>query len=511
MDKNIDLISNPKKSLWKLSVPLMAFCIFDAIYGLVDMLWVSRISVEAFYAIGISIPITSLIFSFGDSIGQGTNSMISRFIGSGDYESGYNTLIHGIIIANIVWLILLALFLFTRGILFNINPKDSYILIFDYLAPMVFFAYIFILNNLFSETFQAEGNSHTPTILIVGSSILNIILDPIFIFYFNMGIKGAAYASVLSSLIAFIILLYFYLSGRTKIPLSLKYFKYNSYIIIEIFKVTLPNFIDDAYWSFAMSYVNILLIMTMGEMGPIIYSVSDKIRTLLIAPIRGFSRGLMSISGHLFGAELFDEIEEMFNYALKISICTSLIIMIVFLLIRNQVFALLSITGMEETIFWITIGGIIVITTSAITRISTKMLDGFGKSLYTLLITSCKLVFEAIIIYRLANYIPNDYPILIGIIISDALFSLIYYKFLKYLFNHFDEEYKLKYTVRTFTIKRKDKVQKILAKRREKIKQRREGSRERRGIIQKKKEAISAKAQEKKEAINERKEKRNNQ
>ena len=66
------------------------------------MLWVSQIGIEAFYAIGVSIPISSLIFSFGDSIGQGTNSMMSRFIGSGDYEGAYNTLIHGIIITNII-------------------------------------------------------------------------------------------------------------------------------------------------------------------------------------------------------------------------------------------------------------------------------------------------------------------------------------------------------------------------------------------------------------------------
>ena len=83
MHEEIDLVSQPKSSFWKLSIPIIAFCIFDAIYGIVDMLWVSQIGVEAFYAIGISIPISSLIFSFGDSIGQGTNSLMSRFIGSG--------------------------------------------------------------------------------------------------------------------------------------------------------------------------------------------------------------------------------------------------------------------------------------------------------------------------------------------------------------------------------------------------------------------------------------------
>ena len=86
MDRNIDLVSLPKKSFWKLSIPLVIYCIFDAVYGIVDMVWVSQISVEAFYALGVSVPIVSLIFTIGDSIGKGTNSMMSRFLGSGNYE-----------------------------------------------------------------------------------------------------------------------------------------------------------------------------------------------------------------------------------------------------------------------------------------------------------------------------------------------------------------------------------------------------------------------------------------
>ena len=474
MNEKIDLVSLPKKSFWKLSIPIVAFCIFDAIYGIVDMLWVSKISVEAFFAIGVSIPITTLIFSFGDSIGQGTNSMISRFIGSGDYESAYNTLMHGIFITNIVWIILVMILLFARGILFNLDSKDSYILIFDYLVPIVIFAYVFMMNNLFSETFQAEGNSSTPTILIIASNILNIILDPIFIFDLNLGIKGAAYASVLSSLMVFVVLLFLYFSGRTKIPLSYKYFKFRSYILVEIFKVTLPNFIDDAIWSFSMSFINGILLVTMGEMGPILYSVSNKLRSLLISPVKGYGRGLMSVTGHLFGAESFDKLEDMFNYVIKVSVYTSLAIMIAFIFIRNYAFSLFSITGMEDRIFWIAVGGTVIVTTSAVSRIASKMLDGFGKSLYSLAITIIKVAFECILIYYLAKLMPDGYPVLIGIAISEIFSSIIYYKFLKYLFKHFGEEYKFKYTVKTFTIKRKDKREKLKEQRRQRRQQRKQ-------------------------------------
>ncbi len=156
MHEEIDLVSHPKSSFWKLSIPIIAFCIFDAIYGIVDMLWVSQISVEALYAIGISMPISSLIFSFGDSIGQGTNSMMSRFIGSGDYESAYNTLIHGILITNIIWLIVMLCLAFAQGVLYNLKQGDSYILIFDYLVPIIIFAYVFMLTNMFLKHYRQK-------------------------------------------------------------------------------------------------------------------------------------------------------------------------------------------------------------------------------------------------------------------------------------------------------------------------------------------------------------------
>ena len=117
---------------------------------------------------------------------------MSRFIGSGDYESAYNSLIHGMILSNIICLVIILCALFAQGILFYINQNQTYLLAFDYLISIVIFAYIFIFVNLFSETLQAEGNSRIPTIVMISCNILNMIFDPIFIFNLNLGIKGAA-------------------------------------------------------------------------------------------------------------------------------------------------------------------------------------------------------------------------------------------------------------------------------------------------------------------------------
>lgn len=144
MNEKIDMVSLPKKSFWQLSIPIIAFCIFDAIYGIVDMAWVSQISVHASFAVGVSVPFVSLIFSFGDSIGQGANSLMSRFMGVDDYESAYNTLIHGIILTNIIWIFIVICALFAQGILYSVDQTESYLLVWDYLIPIIAFAYIFM-------------------------------------------------------------------------------------------------------------------------------------------------------------------------------------------------------------------------------------------------------------------------------------------------------------------------------------------------------------------------------
>lgn len=209
--------------------------------------------------------------------------------------------------------------------------------------------------------------------------ILNIILDPIFIFNLNLGIKGAVYATVISTFLVFIALVYWYLSGWTKVPLSVKYFKFHSYIFVEIFKVALPNFLDDLLWCIATSFINSILILTMGAIGPILYSVSNKLKTLLIAPVRGFGRALVSVTGHLFGANKFGDLEGMFNYVLKISVAVTLVVMIVVIFLRDYIFCLFSVTGIETEVALIVGVGTILMISLPFSMISAKMLDGFGR------------------------------------------------------------------------------------------------------------------------------------
>lgn len=142
----------------------------------------------------------------------------------------------------------------------------------------------FLLCNVLCETFQSEGNSKTPVKIMIFTNILNLILDPIFIFTFNMGISGAAYATIVSTLISVLFFIYLYLTGKTKIPLSLKYFKPNLHIVFEIFKVSIPNTLEDNL-AFILQTTIVSTIFNSKQTGLVLYAVSIRIREFLRAPI----------------------------------------------------------------------------------------------------------------------------------------------------------------------------------------------------------------------------------
>lgn len=437
--KNIDLISLPKKSFWKLSIPITIFLLFEAFYSIGDMIWLCELSEDALFAVGTSAPLILFISAFGDSIGQGTNSIMTRFIGSNDYESSYNSLMHGIILGLAIW-ILFAWFIHlldTTLAMMMIKEDLDYIL--AYLNPMFLFSGFFIFSNIFCETLQAEGNAKTPVIIMVLSNIVNLALDPILIFTFNMGVSGAAYASLFSSALCMLTFLYLYIKGKTKIPLSLKYFKFRTHILYEIFKVAIPNLIEDSSTCFTAIFFNAYLFGTIGDIGIILYAVSIKIRDFLRSPIKGMGRGLMSVTGHLFGAKEIHKLNEMYMYVLKVSLYASIIIAVAFFLLREPVFEAFEIVNMPTSIFYIALYGIIIIAAYPFINISSKMLNGFGKSYYSLFFSILKYTTQIALIIILSESFKQSYSVLVGITLGEIIFAAVYFICIKLLVKRFEK------------------------------------------------------------------------
>ena len=428
--EKIDMVSVPKKSFWRLTGPIIAFVLFNAIYGIIDLYWVSKLDSVSFYAASASIPIFTLICAIGDSVGQGTNSLMSRSIGANNYENAYDTIFHGIIICLVVWTLLALSLPLLDDFLIFLKLDKSIEVIVSYLAPMFLFSICFIAPNFFSETLQSEGDSRRPTIIIIFCNILNLVLDPILIFNLNWGIVGAAYATIISSLVSAVLLLYLYLAKKTKVPLRFRFSKLRPHIFFEILNVAVPNFFKDSLFCTMALFVNGILLKEIGEIGVLLYSTSIKLQDLFITPIKAYGRGLMSVTGQLFGSKNIGKLENMYHYVLKIAIVTILIISILFVIFRDFIYSAFSICGMTLAVEHIAICGTVILTGMAISMITSKMLDGFGKSYYNLLFTGLLIVLQVVVISIIDTVLLHGDSVLIGILISEVISTAIYYVFL---------------------------------------------------------------------------------
>ena len=433
MVNNVDFNSDPKKVFWQFTRPLLILTLFEAGYSFVDIFWVSQMNSESFFAIGVAVPLVTLIINFGKAVGVGTNSIMSREIGDDDYIDSYNSILHGIAAGLILGLLIMLSTLFLKYILIYMGATSSMDLSMQYLTPIFLCPFVFIFSNFFASTLQAEGNSKTPTQLLILTNVLNLILDPIFIFVLGWGVSGVSYATILSSGITAVYLLHWYMSGKSEVPLNFKYFKPG--IVYDIFLVAIPNFLIDSLWCISMLFFNKILILQLGQIGVLLYSTASRIESILISPQKAFGRGLISVCGHLYGAHRIDELEDLYHYVLKKAILIALISTVIFFFIRDYGFALFSVTGAPESVFYIALAAIVIIPFNEVSVMSGKMLDGMGKSYYELSFTIGIIIYEIGIVTLLAPIFKHGVCVLLGILIGEVTFAIVYYILLKHLFN----------------------------------------------------------------------------
>ena len=425
-----EFVSNPKETFWMLTTPLLLLSIFEACYSFVDVFWVSQMNSESFFAIGVAVPLVTLICGFGKSLGVGTNSLISREIGEGNIDSTYNSILHGIVACFVLGCIIMISSLFLPNILTLIGATSSMDLSMKYLTPIFLCPFVFLFSNLFVSTLQAEGNSRTTTAILIFTNILNLILDPIFIFVLNWGVAGVSFATILSSLVTTLYLLYWYLSGKTKVVLNIKYFKPG--ILYQIFIVAIPNFLTDSLSCILGLFFNKILILQLGQIGVLLYSTASRIQSLIISPQKAFGRALLTVSGHLYGAKKLDDLKRIYTYVLKISMSIALITTVVFFFIRDYGFALFSVTGAETSVFYIALAAIIIIPVTEISEMSEKVLDGMGKSYYALILTVGVIIYEILLVLLLEPIFTSGVCVLLGILIGEVTLAIVYYA----LFSH---------------------------------------------------------------------------
>lgn len=313
------------KLLLNLSVPATVGMFVNALYNLVDTIFVGRgVGAIAIGGLTVAFPIQMVIMAFAMMIGIGAASAISRSLGEknierADYVAG-NSFLCVIISSAIISTLGL---IFTEPIL-RIFGSTETILPYakDYITIIlwgsIFFSFGMSSNNLI----RAEGNAKVAMATMLIGAILNIILDPIFIFIFKLGVKGAALATIISQFISFLYILTYLYSGKSSLKIKLHHLKPKINIIKEIFAVGSAAFSRQISGSVVAIVVNNSLRFFGGDIALIIVGILHRVTMFVFMPLFGVIQGMQPIVGFNYGAKKLDRVKE----AVKLSLITTIVI-----------------------------------------------------------------------------------------------------------------------------------------------------------------------------------------
>ena len=255
------LITNPKKSIIGLSIPMILSLFLTMINNLADAMWVSGLGSDALAAIGIVTPLFIIIIGLGIGLSAGVNSTIARFIGKGDLKNAGNGATHGVILSIIVSIVIPGLILlFLDPLLIAIGGANVLGLAHEYGVYIIAGGFTIIVQNIYCGIYRSENKGVKATLPIGVAAALNIILDPIFIYNMNMGVAGAAIATVLANFIGLLMYLYWaYLKKDTDI--DVRSYSRNVSIYKDIISVGIPASAEQIIMSLFSMVVNIILVM----------------------------------------------------------------------------------------------------------------------------------------------------------------------------------------------------------------------------------------------------------
>ena len=312
-----------KSLLWKLSVPAMVGLGFNALYNIVDGIFVGLATGEkGIAAISVVFPIQAIFFALGLLFSVGAASVYSRAIGARQFDRAglvVNSTI--LMLALISGLLILLGLTFAEPIGYLFGMQDAfkvetmnYLRIIFYGTPFLFF------NVFFNNMFRAEGQAKVAMLALVLGTGTNIILDPILIFGYNLGTLGAAIATVIGYGVTTLFLITRLMKDKQSLLIpSWRRFTFNPSLTKEVTAVGFPIFIRNTVGAFIAVVINNTLRVYAVDpvLAVAIYGIVARVQLFLLLPLFGINQGMMPIIGYNFGAELPARVDEARRYAFR--------------------------------------------------------------------------------------------------------------------------------------------------------------------------------------------------
>ena len=327
-------LENPSKALWSLAVPIMFGMGIQTLYNLVDMIFVGRLGGQAITGIAFNMPLFFLVLGLTMGLGTGVTAAIARYIGEDNKRQADNCAEHAVFMAALISILLSSTgLLFGREILSLFGAEGEILnLGWEYLHVMCIGMPFMIFSGFFRSILSGEGDMKFPMMVAGLGTVLNIILDPIFIFDldsfggfgFGLGIAGAAMATVISQVIVFLVFIFMlFFKDHSYISFNLSDFTFSTDILWDIIKVGLPASLSMIVMAVGQGVFNKILVHISVETVAA-YQVAGRLDMLVFLPIFSIAASLTTLVGMFYGAKEY----EVLRFTIRYGIVSALIITI---------------------------------------------------------------------------------------------------------------------------------------------------------------------------------------
>lgn len=330
---------NVTKALFKLSIPMIMGMMIQVFYNLVDTYFIGRLGdANQLAASNIAFPVFVLLMAIANVIGTGAASYISRCLGKKDYEKANQTTS-----ISFMLVIILSLLVTIFGVLFCSQivkifgaTDEVYKYTYDYVQIMFIGAITVVGSFTLGQIIRSEGNMQVFVRGMVIGTVLNIVLDPIFIFTFDMGIKGAAYATIIGYFVSLIYYTKVLFSKDSTLKIKKEYMTFDKVILGEIFKIGLPASLNQMLMGFANVVCNNIAInygtLTVAGIG-----VAGKVMMIGTFIFIGFSSGTQPFIGFNYGANNIERVKEAIKKATIITTVIGIVLAIIFYIFSQNI------------------------------------------------------------------------------------------------------------------------------------------------------------------------------
>lgn len=432
MSRVEEFIKDYKKALFTLAYPIGIGMVVQALYNLVDTAFVGRLGAESIAALTFAFPLFFMIVGIGSGMGVGINSLISRCVGCKDHNEAENAAMHGLIFSLVLGVLFMILgYIFLDPLISLLGAVGSVKeLSKQYLGIALLGLFCTFPVFAFNSIFSAQGDTKTPMYIMGGALLINIILDPIFIYTLGFGVAGAAIATVIgfsTGAIAFLILMH------TKSHLKLRLHRASGKIFHEIISIGIPASLMTVVMAIYVIIINRLM-AHFGTAYVASFGISWRLESLATMPVMALSIASLTLCGMFFGAKRFDLIKKTIWHTIKISVIITSVMGLLFFLLPS---VFLRIFTPDAELLNIGANYLRVVVFSfpafAISIIISKVLQGLGEGIPGLIINIVRIIVVAVPLAYFFVYISgyNYLSIALAMVISAAISNLIAFAFLK--------------------------------------------------------------------------------